>query len=335
VCGGRTELVRILNIEPLQAESALSLVHERENLQAHINPTTSPPETFNVPDANVIIRSSDLVDFRIHKSVLALASPFLGDLPSLPRTSDSESVDGLPVVELPEDSELLNSLVSLLYPVCPVIPNSYEKVLYLLAACQKYEMVSVLSSIRAKVKCGEFPEPRGVEAFTAYAIAASEGLVPEMESAARQTLDHPMTFKALGKRLRLFEGWALRDLASFRRRCRDRLIACLDPPGPSSIWISCPEAASRASLEYRQNPVLPEWIIQLLSRNQNDLKLQSFTRSLDIQSKIRGEYFAALQSHGHCSSCSAVHMKNGLTFFAELENKLAQARNKVPHSLYF
>jgi hypothetical protein len=118
----------------LQAEPFLSLVHEYEDPQAEINlaiQTTSPPDIFDVPDANIIIRSSDFVDFRVHKSVLTMASPFFKDLLSLPQPSDSESVDGLPVVELSEDSELLKGLVSMLYPVCTVIPNSYEKVLYL------------------------------------------------------------------------------------------------------------------------------------------------------------------------------------------------------------
>jgi hypothetical protein len=116
----------------LQAESVLSLVHERQDPQVQINPATSPPPTFDVPDANIIIRSSDLVDFRVHKSVLIMTSPFFSDLLSLPQPSDSETFDGLPVIQLSEDSELLNTLVSILYPVRTVIPSSYEKVLYLL-----------------------------------------------------------------------------------------------------------------------------------------------------------------------------------------------------------
>jgi hypothetical protein len=99
--------------------------------------TTSPPETFDLPDADLIIRSSDLVDFRVHKSVLALTSPFFKDLLSLPQPSDSESVDGLPVVQLSEGSELVNTLVSMLYPVPTVKPNSYRKVMYLFATCQQ------------------------------------------------------------------------------------------------------------------------------------------------------------------------------------------------------
>jgi hypothetical protein len=119
--------------------------------------------------------------------------------------------------------------------------------LYLLAACQKYEMTSVMSSIRAEVKRKLFPAPVGVEAFPAYAIASSKGLTPEMESAAHLTLDHPMTFEVLGEALRLFKDSALRDLASFRKRCGDSLIASLDPyikvqlPGPSSVWVGCPD----------------------------------------------------------------------------------------------
>jgi hypothetical protein len=58
-----------------------------------------------------------------------MASPFFKDLLSLPQPSDGEIVDGLPVVQLPEGSELLNSLISILYPIGVVIPNSYEKVL--------------------------------------------------------------------------------------------------------------------------------------------------------------------------------------------------------------
>jgi hypothetical protein len=122
----------------LQAESALSLVRDPEDLQTRTNPAASLFEPVDIPDANLIIRSSDLVDFQVHKAVLALASPFFKDLLSLPQPSDSESIDGLPVVHLSEDSELLNSLVSILYPVHTVMPNSYEKVLYLLATCPRY-----------------------------------------------------------------------------------------------------------------------------------------------------------------------------------------------------
>ena len=205
-------------------------------------------------------------------------------------------------------------------------------------------MASVQSTIRAKVKSGDFPAPKGAEAFSAYAIAGGKGLIPEMENAAHQTLDLPMTFEVLGEGLRLFDGWALRDLANFRKRCRDNLISCLDPflnprararrPGLSKIWIGCP-GVMPCSLNGWAPPDLPKWLMLLFSLNQNKLKLQKFTHPLDIHSKIRGEYITTLQNHGNCYFCLGVHLKNGSTFCTELENKLTEAQDKVTCSLYF
>jgi hypothetical protein len=62
------------------------------------------------------------------------ASPFSKGL--LPQPPDSDFVDALPVVQSSEDSELLSTLVSVLYLVRPVVPNSYDKVLSLLAIHQ-------------------------------------------------------------------------------------------------------------------------------------------------------------------------------------------------------
>src|SRR5260221_11953715 len=117
--------------ESLQAESGLSLVQEQEGPPVQIN--TSPPDPLDVPNANLIIQSSDLVNFRVHKPILAMASQVFKDLLSLPQPPDGESVDGIPMVQLSEDSDLLNTLVSMLYHLHPVMPKSYEKVLYSLA----------------------------------------------------------------------------------------------------------------------------------------------------------------------------------------------------------
>ena len=275
-----------------------------------------------------------------------MASPFFKDLVSLPQSSDSEFIDGLPVVQLSEDSELLNCLFSILYPVRTAIPKSYEKVLYLiatcqwqylticyeilhlLAVCQKYDMDSVQSFIRAEVSRGVFPTPSGAEAYSEYAIAGANGLIPEMENAARQTLGHPLTFEMFGKGL---EGWAMHDLASFRRRCRDNLVSCLgsflEVEGPSSIWVGCPYVSRRSAPTGPVIRVLPLWLQELLSRSRNDLKLQVYTHPLDIHSRIREEYVKALQTHLECKFCVAVHVKNGFAYCMELEKKLEQSRN--------
>src|SRR6266852_4441988 len=170
-----------------------------------------------------------------------------------------------------------------------VILNSYYQVLHLLAACQKYEMDSIQSLIRTKVKSEEFPAPKGTEAFAAYAIASGKGLIPEMEKAAHSTLDHRMTFETLGEGLRLFEGCALRDLANYRARCSDNLVTCLrlylkvGPSGPSNIWVGCPKVmpSASSSKECQQSRALPRWLNWFLLRTLDDLKLLKFTQPLN------------------------------------------------------
>ena len=187
-----------------------------------------------MPDASIIVRSSDQVDFRVHKSVLAMSSPFFTDLLSLPQPPDDELIDGLPIVQFPEGSGLLNSLISFFYPITPVIPGSYEEVFALLAACQKYDMVSIQSYVRTEVQRETFPSPIGAEAFRAYAIASSMGLVPEMENAAHLTLNYPLTFESLGEGLRSFKGRALCDLVGHRKRFVPE--ATQKPEVPEDEW---------------------------------------------------------------------------------------------------
>ena len=206
-------------------------------------------------------------------------------------------------------------------------------------------MASAQSYVRAEVRRGASPglKLKGADAFTAYAIASAKDLIPEMESAACLTLNHPMTFKVLGEGLRLFEGWALRDLVKFRRRCGDNLITCLDSfltPGfgPSKIWIGCPAVMPRVPLyPFQQTPVLPKWFTELFSRNQNVLKHEIFTSPItgNIYFGLRREYLTALRGHASCDFCSGVHKKNSSTFCAVLKSKLTQARNRVLHSFHF
>ena len=155
-----------------------------------------------------------------------MSSPFFKDLLSLPQPPDNELIDGLPAVQVPENANLLNNLVSLLYPTSPVIPHSYKEVFALLAVCQKYDMEVMQSYIRGEVTHGSFPKLDETVAFSAYAIANRMGLDPEMEDAAHRTLRFPMSFESLGEDLRLFTGPALRDLFRYRARCRARYRAC-------------------------------------------------------------------------------------------------------------
>ncbi|KAH9976044.1 hypothetical protein BJV74DRAFT_862308 [Russula compacta] len=214
---------------------------------------------------------------------------------SLPQPSGDEPSDELPIVPLSEDSEVLNSLISMLYAVPSEMPNSNNNVLSLLAAAEKYDMVSVQSSIRAEVSRRGLLSPTHAEAFRLYAIACRKRLVPEMETAARLTLDYPLTFISLGETLRSFEGWALRDLSNFRLRCMDNLSShfksLLDGRnGPSKIWVGCPTVRTSGPEDDYENHDyrLPTWLEAYLRWRLT--QLNTFTRVIPKPRRLVEEY---------------------------------------------
>ncbi len=307
----------------------------------HIEPmreTSPPPEDFNMRNTDVILRSSDGASFRVHRLVLTTASPFFDDLFSLPQPDEDETIDGIHVVRLSEDKEVLRSLITMLYPIPSVLPDSYNKVLDLLIASQKYDMAAVQSSIRAEVSRKSYPSLSGAEAFHMYAIASSKGLIPEMENFARLTLDHPMTFESIGDELGLFNGWALRDLAHFRKRCRDSLVLCLESfldyrDGPSKIWTCCFHShLLNSQLQAAPDQgLLARWLRDLISQTIKELK-QSYTPPLLKQQTFRKQYTTALQQHiteTNCLFCSRVHIMEGDAFLGQVKSKLTMARDKV------
>ena len=274
---------------------------------------------------------------------------------SLPQPPDGEVVDGLPVVHLSENAELVRALITTLYPIPSQIPISYDDTLALLAAAQKYDMFAVISAIRAEVSHGKFPVLVEVQAFRAYALASSNRLVPEMENAARHTLDYPMTFEYLGSELELFEGWALRVLADFRRLYRDNLVSCLESfldvrSGPSKIWVGCLSKVqhpnARPALLFntqpsaheakKKEPTLPSWLHGFLSQQIGELR-KSFTNALINPSSIREGYLTALRSHAvqnDCTLCLKVHAQEGDKYCGELYERLMEARTiRVQQSL--
>ena len=322
-----------------QCEQDLLLTDEA-NSESRTTRSASPSHEigyFDPPHADVMVQSSDLVNFRVNKLVLSVSSPFFADMFSLPQPPDNEVIDGLPVVRLSEDAETFNHLLTMLYPIPYVAPDGYDKAIQLLAAAQKYEMVGVKSSIRAKIISREPIVPTEAEAFRAFAVSSGAKLVPEMRITARYTLNFPMTLESLSDELPLFEGWALRDLVRYRKCCRDRLLSTfdsfLDPnSGPSKIWVVCTADSLNSGIYSSQRPgVFPYWLSSFLSKHRKNL-LEALTNPFPNPSSMRGEYLDALSSHINskdCIPCMRVHTLKGENFGDELENQLTQALDKV------
>ncbi len=281
-----------------------------------------------MPNADVILQSADLVNFSVHRSALVTSSPFFRDMFSLPQPPNDATPDGLPVVHLSEDAEILDSLISILYPVPPEIPYNSEKILALLAAATKYDMDAVQSVIRAEVSRRGLLSPPRAGSFRVFAVAYSKGLVPEMATAARHTLGSPLTFESLDDALRLFEGGALRDLANFRLRSIDNFSSNLKSfsgylKGPSKIWVGCPTA----HWQIGKSAGLPTWLEFL---HTGPIQAHRFTESIPTSAQLCDRYMKALQGHVRrkdCSFCMKVHILEGEKYCENLRDISTRAWN--------
>jgi hypothetical protein len=254
---------------------------------------------------------------------------------SLPQPPNDTAPGALPVVDLSEDAETLNSLVSMLYPVAPEIPHYSNGILTLLAAVTKYDMDAIQSFIRTEVSRRGLLSSSCPEAFRVYAVAYSKGLVKEMATAACHTLGHPLTFESLSYALRLFEGGALRDLADFRLRSIGKFSLNLRSfssirKGPSKVWVGCPTAIARPS---RGNNLvrhcLPAWL-EFLHSESGPIQAGRFTKTIPTSTQLCDRYMKALQSHvkeKDCNFCMKVHILEGEMYCKKLGDISTQAWN--------
>ncbi|EIW58584.1 uncharacterized protein TRAVEDRAFT_72106 [Trametes versicolor FP-101664 SS1] len=126
---------------------------------------TDAPLLFTQLSADLILRTADLVDFRVHSPILAQASPFFASMLTLPQPSaaaasssahdtgagpaDSET----PIVPVSEDSTTLELLLRLAYP----IPKPYAlmaepaQMVPALLAAAKYEMALPLETMSERL----------------------------------------------------------------------------------------------------------------------------------------------------------------------------------------
>ena len=71
---------------------------------------------FDYDDADITLRSSDQVDYHVHKIILSTSSPFFKSMFSLPQTDATVSVNQNPIIDLPENNKTIGALLTRIYP---------------------------------------------------------------------------------------------------------------------------------------------------------------------------------------------------------------------------
>ena len=189
----------------------------------HPQPSGGQPRYFGAPfdrgDSDITIRSCDSVHFQVHKAILGVASIAFDDMFTAPGLSPHGEWQVKQVIDLTEDSKTLLHLLSAIYPMDPIVPDTLEDAYSLLSACQKYQMDTTLTRISALIRTCTPPLFTAKNSFRAYGIASRYHLEEEALHAARLTLECSMDFDTLGEDLRFISGADLFRLCGYRNEC--------------------------------------------------------------------------------------------------------------------
>ncbi|VDB91634.1 unnamed protein product [Peniophora sp. CBMAI 1063] len=142
-------------------------------------------DTFNSQDADLILRSSDGVDFAVHRCIIRLISPFFADMLSLPQSAQTTGAPA--IIDMAEDAPSVRLLLMLSYPrtFCPA--PKLDNVLDIKRAAaisQKFDSSSFVAVVDGALCRYAQEKPEVV-----YAISWRYRYKNALRVAARLTLD--------------------------------------------------------------------------------------------------------------------------------------------------
>jgi hypothetical protein len=183
---------------------------------------------FDHAKADIILRSSDNIDFRVFKLFLSLASPFFETLFDIPQPveedGDQEIKDGLAVIPVTEDSKTLDALLRFCYPSTLVDDPNIEVLndaMDVLEAARKYSLDAIEKKARQAIANPKILE---AEPLRCFAIAHRGRLREETILAARYTLTQPL-IPSWFQEIELITATDLLSLLTYHRRCGDAVYA--------------------------------------------------------------------------------------------------------------
>jgi hypothetical protein len=178
--------------------------------------TADAGHPFNKPNADLILRSTDRIDFHVYKCILGEASSFFETMFSLPQVNaakisqgkDSSSStctlstmnqkhqgtehgfkheDGHPVLDVSENAKTIDTLLRLCYPCEDPEISDLEQLSEVFSAAIKYEMKGPICVLKQRLATYAPTFPMRV-----YAIAVSHGLEEEARIAAKASLRYTL-----------------------------------------------------------------------------------------------------------------------------------------------
>ena len=139
--------------------------------------------SFDAEDADIILRSADREEFRVHKCILSIASPVFRDMFAFPQPQ--ESTHNLPNVDLPETAVTLDILLRYIYPIPSPKIEDFVTLSNVLISAEKYGAEGVISRFRTVLVSSHFLD---LDPLRVYAIACRWSFLEEAKLASARTV---------------------------------------------------------------------------------------------------------------------------------------------------
>jgi hypothetical protein len=186
--------------------------------------TTTPTcasSPFDHPEADIILRSSDSVNFRVFKLFLTLASPVFETMFKLPQPAvgtNEDTKDGLPVISVQENSKTLNTFLRFCYPSTlaedPLLENLTD-IKDILGVARKYSLDLIERRVYQALAS---PKVLEAEPLRCFAIARNARLKHETITAAKYTLRQPL-IPAWFAEIEMITASDLLALLTYHKKC--------------------------------------------------------------------------------------------------------------------
>ncbi|KAJ7184956.1 hypothetical protein C8R46DRAFT_1026780 [Mycena filopes] len=284
----------------------------------------SVPEGFRDPAADIILRSSDDIDFHVHRLVLSLASPVFRDMFGIPQPP--EKGGELPVVRMAESGAVLGRILNFWYPGGhPTVENLDQLREILEILIFKYDMQSVVPMGQGLLRGYVEAEPLG-----SFAVAVRHGWDNLALVAANGCLKLPLRsseYKAPSE-LAYVPATAYHSLLQYHYRCGEVLRVAGTEPGiwlPSyqygAISCGCRQQVSLSKAQgYREG-----WLLEFFKSIGQDLSMTPGSTN------VHAQLYTALERAAKCNECRPEAFKSLpeslLTkWWPHIQNKLAEVK---------
>ncbi|KAJ7116859.1 hypothetical protein C8R44DRAFT_674241 [Mycena epipterygia] len=298
------------------------------------SPSPSPaafvlePPFNNTSSADTILRSSDGVDFYVHRTVLSLVSPVFETMFALPQ---SDGAPAIPVIDLEENSAVLDRALRVFYPATQPTHATLDELQGIIEVLvSKYDMQCLIPVVKQHLERYIVTQPLAV-----YTIALRYRWEDVGKAAAKESLKLPL--RALNTEappeLKGITGEAYHNLLHYHYQCgyaAQRTTWNLEwlpvPPTSGSGEIafgcnSCHQSSVNRRFSNNVDRRTVSWVLDYLKQMGDVLAI---TPGINIREHYT--LYSTLTKAG-CSYCTVYHFVHFAT--SQWPNKLKEELDKV------